>query len=106
MLDRLRNLFLQALKFDGKDATPLVLRWNEEIKRIQVMYDSLTSKRPLQEVKHARWKESEGEFRCTNCGAILEEDMRRWHNFYYCYHCGAKMDFEEVITNDRFKEEE
>lgn len=33
-------------------------------------------------------------YRCSNCGAVLEEDYN-WHNHNFCYHCGARMDGEE-----------
>lgn len=46
MLDKLRDLFLAALKFDGEDATPLVLRWNLAVKRVQESFDKLTEKDP------------------------------------------------------------
>lgn len=45
MLDELRNLFLQALKCDdGITATVLVDKWNEAIKRVQDVFDNMTSK--------------------------------------------------------------
>lgn len=39
--------------------------------------------------------------KCSNCKEVFNENNGRW---LYCPHCGAKMDFEEVITNDRYKE--
>lgn len=51
-------------------------------------------------VIHAKWKPDEESsvekpcYRCSNCGAVLEEDYK-WHNHNFCYHCGAKMDGEE-----------
>ena len=44
MLDELRDLFLAALKFEGNDAMPLVNRWNEAVKRVQAVFDNMTSK--------------------------------------------------------------
>lgn len=35
MLNGLRDLFLSALKFDGRDAMPLINQWNEEIARVE-----------------------------------------------------------------------
>lgn len=49
---------------------------------------------------HAKWEPDEESsvekpcYRCSNCGAVLEEDYK-WHNHNFCYHCGAKMDGEE-----------
>ena len=31
---------------------------------------------------------------CSECGAIVEKDEQINHNWYYCYHCGARMDYE------------
>lgn len=45
MLDELRNLFLRALKCDdGITATVLVDEWNEAVKRVQKVFDNMTSK--------------------------------------------------------------
>lgn len=45
LLDGLRSLFLQALRFDGNDATVLVTTWNEEINYIQSVFDNMTDKK-------------------------------------------------------------
>lgn len=51
-------------------------------------------------VIHAKWEPDEESsvekpcYRCSNCGAVLEEDYN-WHNHNFCYHCGARMDGEE-----------
>ena len=48
------------------------------------------------EVKHGRWidKYNDGDRHCSECGAIVEKDEQNRHNWYRCYHCGAKMDKE------------
>ena len=50
---------------------------------------------PLVESRCASWEESDadddGTLRCSKCKAVLEEYMYGWHNFYFCYHCGAPM---------------
>lgn len=52
------------------------------------------------EVKHAKWEDQykDGDWHCTNCGAIIEKDEQIRHNWYFCYHCGA-------IMRKPFKEE-
>lgn len=45
MLDELRRLFLSALQCDSDyEAELLINAWNEEIKRLQKVYDTMTSK--------------------------------------------------------------
>ena len=44
-----------------------------------------------------RWERNEqrwgdNEWRCNQCGAVLEGDEYKWRNNYFCYHCGAKME--------------
>lgn len=63
MLDELRDLFLAALKFEGNDAMPLVNRWNEAVKRVQAVFDNMTSKTvdaaPVVRCRDCKWyKES------------------------------------------------
>lgn len=49
---------------------------------------------------HAKWEPDEESsvkepcYRCSNCGAVLEEDYN-WHNHNFCYNCGARMDGDE-----------
>lgn len=45
-------------------------------------------------VKHGRWidKYNDGNWHCSECGAIVEKNEQNRHNWYRCYHCGAKMD--------------
>lgn len=49
--------------------------------------------------KEAMWEDkyNDGDWHCSNCGAIVEKDEQGRHNWYYCYHCGAKM---EGVKND------
>ena len=41
-----------------------------------------------------RWEDTylDGNWHCSNCGAIIEKDEQGNHNWYYCYHCGARME--------------
>lgn len=43
MLDELRDLFLEALHFDGDNALPLVNRWNDAVKRVQKHCDECSA---------------------------------------------------------------
>ncbi len=43
---------------------------------------------------------------CANCRHDNGENWEIGSQIPYCSNCGAKMDFDEVITNDRYKEEE
>lgn len=58
----------------------------------------------MEQVK-AKWQDTynDGDMHCTNCGAIVEKDEQINHNWYYCYHCGAKMEnpFMERGQNER-----
>ena len=44
-------------------------------------------------VINASWEDTynDGDWHCSNCGAIVEKYEQINHNWYYCYHCGAKM---------------
>lgn len=68
-------------------------------------------------IKHAFWKEQNPVwsdfdgyiFRlltCSNCNSNFEVIEPAQKNYHYCPNCGAKMDFEEIIINDRFQEGE
>ena len=41
----------------------------------------------------AEWtdKFNDGDWHCSNCGAIIEKDERARHYWVYCYHCGRRM---------------
>ena len=44
-------------------------------------------------IKHGKWidKYGDGDWHCTRCGAIVEKHEQDYRNWYFCYHCGAKM---------------
>ena len=48
------------------------------------------------EVKHGKWidRYNDGDWHCSICGAIVEKEEQTYRNWYWCYHCGAKMDKE------------
>ena len=74
-----------------------------EIDVLKTIIDDISST-PTVNVKpiiHAKWELDEDSsslekpcYRCSNCGAVLEEDYK-WHNHNFCYNCGAKMGGEE-----------
>ena len=45
-------------------------------------------------VEHGQWidKYGDGDWHCTRCGAIVEKHEQDYRNWYFCYHCGARMD--------------
>ena len=45
-------------------------------------------------IKHGKWVDwcNDGDWHCSNCCAIVEKEEQSSHNWYYCYHCGARMD--------------
>ena len=48
-------------------------------------------------VKHGIWERNperwgDNELRCSYCGAVLEDEVRKYIYACYCYHCGVKMD--------------
>lgn len=52
------------------------------------------SKYPTEDVApviHAEWNDEGNCHRCSNCGAVLEEEFN-WHYHQFCYHCGAIME--------------
>ena len=53
----------------------------------------LARKGDIQRVRHGQWidKYNDGDWHCSACGAIVEKDEQNRHNWYRCYHCGAKM---------------
>ena len=52
--------------------------------------------------KTARWEDTykDGDWHCSNCGAIVEKDEQINHSWYYCYHCGAKMENPFIDTDE------
>ena len=57
---------------------------------------SRTQTADVVEVKHGEWVDryNDGNWHCSICGAIVEKDEQTYRNWYWCYHCGAKMDKE------------
>ena len=58
---------------------------------MEIFIDTLPAA-DVEPVTHAEWEYDGADRRCSNCGAIVEEDEWFNHNWYYCYHCGAKME--------------
>lgn len=79
--------------------------WNmQRIRQVSLTEMVLETKKPtdfptadVQEVRHGKWidKYNDGDWHCSKCGAIVEKDEQNRHNWYRCYHCGAKMDEEK-----------
>lgn len=44
-------------------------------------------------IKLARWEDTyhDGDLHCSCCGAIIEKD-EPYRNWYYCYHCGSRIE--------------
>ena len=91
MLDGLRGIFLNAL--DGtKSSNVLIHEWNDEIDRIQKIYDTLTSK--IEQLNSAYWIIKKGVLHpletdgiCSNCNYTTS-----FYDYYnYCPKCGFKM---------------
>lgn len=81
MLDELRDLFLAALKFEGNNAMPLINRWNEAVKRVQAVFDSMADKTvdavPVVRCKDCKWYRTDGGY----CGwRDMGDDLSE--NFY------------------------
>lgn len=90
MLDKLRDLFLSALECDNDyKAKLLVDKWNEEIKRLQKIYDTMTSKATI--ARHGQWiniNPMVDSVQCSNCGYQVQSIELTTP---YCPWCGAKM---------------
>ena len=67
----------------------------EELVKDFIVIPVETSVADVEPVTNAEWEYDGADRRCSNCGAIVEEDEWLNHNWYYCYHCGAKMGGEE-----------
>ena len=87
--------YLQNWYIDSVDeaVTP---HWTEEhIEELVKDFTVIPIETPsadVEPVTHAEWEYDGADRRCSNCGAIVEEDEWLNHNWYYCYHCGAKME--------------
>lgn len=58
---------------------------------VAVMATSDKIKVQQQNTAIAEWvNEEENVWRCSNCGAVLEEDYN-WRYHQFCYHCGCLM---------------
>lgn len=46
-----------------------------------------------------RWLDTynDGDWHCSECGAIVEKDEQIRHYWQRCYHCGAKMQQSEEL---------
>lgn len=61
------------------------------------LFENVIAKQPIvdaEPIRHGHWKDkyNDGDWHCSVCGAIVEKDEQKRHNWYRCYHCGAKMD--------------
>lgn len=97
--------YIDADKLKNKLSTGLYAMTNTGL-----IIDDCLDRAPTEDVapiKHAFWKydgfnaESlHHVYQCSHCSAPRNARTA------YCPWCGAKMDFEEIITNDRFQEGE
>ena len=58
------------------------------------LHDTILSGIPIPDnVTNGEWVDqyNDGNWHCSKCGAIVEKDEQINHNWYFCYHCGAKM---------------
>ena len=64
--------------------------WNDGAKSI---IDLIKTAPTIDPVKHGKWVDryEDGDWHCTECGAIVEKNEQGSHNWRYCYHCGARM---------------
>lgn len=70
-----------------------------DLVREDVLCDAIKSIQKLPPVQPARkigkWvkndKENPNDWHCSRCGAIVEDFEQIYHNWLYCYHCGAQM---------------
>ena len=46
-----------------------------------------------------RW--GDNELRCSYCGAVLEDEVRKYIYAFYCYHCGANMELSDFSSFTR-----
>lgn len=79
MLNELRRLFLEALRFDGDDAMPLVEKWNFAVKRVQGIFDGMTDKSSVQYIadKLAAYEDAEEQ------GLLVRLPCKVGDTFYY-----------------------
>lgn len=67
---------------------------DEEFERFRDLCGLIWMQPTVVPVKHGRWVDryGDGDWHCTCCGAIVEKHEQDYKNWYFCYHCGAKMD--------------
>lgn len=65
--------------------------YDERVKIWTERFSGIPSAEP--ERKKGEWQRRKGSdcWECSECHAYLDNDDICNHNFYYCYHCGAKM---------------
>lgn len=84
--DELKSLYDDA-EFVGE-------KWHVHIRVILANIDDMPT---VNSIKHGKWidKYGDGDWHCTRCGAIVEKHEQDYRNWYFCYHCGARMDGDE-----------
>lgn len=111
MLDGLRDVFKQALRFCHNEISYnfLVKRWNEECEEVYKYKQALIAEERARhkptadvvEVRHGKWEDRPNpqwkayDIRhCSKCGwNIPKNNLRKKDlNWNYCPHCGARMD--------------
>lgn len=90
----------QVKRLDPKEEYERWLRWTIALtERTAFKHD--VAEAPIVDavpVKHGRWvKNEEGDYHCSECKAIVESDEKYRHYWIYCYHCGARMETEEMM---------
>ena len=85
--------YAKAVNRETGEATELFKQSNEELKKAIERIQKL----PPAEPKTGRWLDTynDGDWHCSECGAIVEKDEQIRHNWQRCYHCGAKMEGED-----------
>lgn len=85
---------LDARALDGSDIVGdrEAIQFDKDCK--QNCVDLLRNAPTVDPVKHGRWidKYGDGDWHCSCCGAIVENHEQDYRNWYFCYHCGARMD--------------
>ena len=58
------------------------------------VYEAIANGTPIPDnATNGEWVDqyNDGNWHCSKCGAIVEKDEQTNHNWYFCYHCGKKM---------------
>lgn len=79
--------------FIGDDTLSGKLRRDEALNAVANIVNAPT----VDPVKHGQWidKYGDGDWHCSCCGAIVENHEQDYRNWYFCYHCGARMNGDE-----------